>query len=528
MKQIKAQCAHFMRNFFPPLLVVLFFAVSAQLIRSPGLHYDEVLFGNAALGGIDGTFITYAFHGIPVLLMPYIGALKALIYYPIFALVGVTYESIRLPSILLGSLSLWIVYKALIKASSQRLAVVALLFLASDASLISHIRLDVGPTVLEFLLKAVALYCYIHFVKDRSWRHLMVFMSACLLGVFNKLNFIWTVNAFVAVGVLIDRKFWIAEFKLWKMRERLSAIGGLLASYAYFLVISIHFKVFAIVYSTIPFMDHIQYHGVLLQKVLGGTGLYQWVFHVPIEPALPILPFMAFIILLGVYVGWKKPSFGYLIKISIVFIGAVGAQLLLTRSATAPWHTMSLYPFPAILLAVSVVILMDYVKKHIRNTSVRYILLTLLIIPIPLSSLLTYHRYLKAYSQPVSHPYWSNKVDVLIRKVQANPGPTVSLDWGIHTQLITMTQRSNLHDHWGLLSQPLSAEQEKLYAREFLDPKRKVLFITHPTELASFPQSTKTFKALVKKNHLQLQKVGEIREGKIVYFELYKTAYTTD
>jgi hypothetical protein len=66
-------------------VVGFFFTTSMLRLSRPGCQYDELLFGNAALGVVDPhSFLHRTVVGVPVLLMPYIGALKAYLYYPIF------------------------------------------------------------------------------------------------------------------------------------------------------------------------------------------------------------------------------------------------------------------------------------------------------------------------------------------------------------------------------------------------------------------------------------------------------------
>ena len=74
---------------FPDLWVATL-ALTAVVIgcwnlAMPGLQYDETLFCNAALGGPTDAFVCQRVYGVPILLMPYLGALKAWIYAPIFA-----------------------------------------------------------------------------------------------------------------------------------------------------------------------------------------------------------------------------------------------------------------------------------------------------------------------------------------------------------------------------------------------------------------------------------------------------------
>jgi hypothetical protein len=67
----------------------LYFALLAgRHIAIPGLYCDEVLFVNAATRGTSHSFVSRRIFGVPVMLMSYIGALKAYLYFPIFKLLA--------------------------------------------------------------------------------------------------------------------------------------------------------------------------------------------------------------------------------------------------------------------------------------------------------------------------------------------------------------------------------------------------------------------------------------------------------
>ena len=85
-------------------LLLAFTAFATYQIHSPGLYMDEMDFVAAATGKRPYR----SWLGIPLMVFPYIGALKAWIYTPIFALFGVSAVSIRLPVVLIscGTLAL--------------------------------------------------------------------------------------------------------------------------------------------------------------------------------------------------------------------------------------------------------------------------------------------------------------------------------------------------------------------------------------------------------------------------------------
>jgi len=63
---------------------------------SPEIYYVELLFVSAAMGRHEAFQMPYrSWLGLPIMIFPYIGALKAWIYAPIFRLFGVSALTIR-------------------------------------------------------------------------------------------------------------------------------------------------------------------------------------------------------------------------------------------------------------------------------------------------------------------------------------------------------------------------------------------------------------------------------------------------
>ena len=116
------------------LVTAFFLLANGAGLSDPGLQYDELLFVNAALGN------THAFHGfiyseslgVPTMLMPYIGALKAWIYTPIFYVFGVSVDSIRVPILLLAALTLMFAVLLVHRLLGTWAAVALAVLLATD------------------------------------------------------------------------------------------------------------------------------------------------------------------------------------------------------------------------------------------------------------------------------------------------------------------------------------------------------------------------------------------------------------
>src|SRR4030095_9718857 len=67
-------------------LLCLYLALATYKIHLPGLYYDEMLFVGPAAG--ERPYLKC--FGLPLLIFPYIGALKSWIYIPVFAVFGVS------------------------------------------------------------------------------------------------------------------------------------------------------------------------------------------------------------------------------------------------------------------------------------------------------------------------------------------------------------------------------------------------------------------------------------------------------
>lgn len=141
---------------FAPIL--LYLLIATWRLSEPGLYFDEVLFVNAALGCPHGElFVHKNWHGVPVMLMPYIGALKAWIYYPIFQVFDVSGFSVRLPMVLWGACSIGLTYLYASRLFSPMVGWIAACLLAVEPGFIFHTRWDWGPTALMMLFKSLFL-----------------------------------------------------------------------------------------------------------------------------------------------------------------------------------------------------------------------------------------------------------------------------------------------------------------------------------------------------------------------------------
>ena len=137
---------------------------------------DEVDFVNVARGAPDNTMIHMRLGPVPLFIMPYLGALKAWIYAPVFALFGVSPLTIRLPAILLAAVTLLIFYQLMRAKLGAVWAIIPLWIMAVDPANRFRSRLDWGPTVLMHFFQAAILALWVSYREAESCGNWFLFV----------------------------------------------------------------------------------------------------------------------------------------------------------------------------------------------------------------------------------------------------------------------------------------------------------------------------------------------------------------
>lgn len=206
------------------ILVMLLGALvcGVLLTRYPGLQYDESLFINAATTGGPGSdsthFVAKRYAGVPVLLMTYIGALKSWLMAPVFAVFGVSVESVRVPMVIVLVLTLIVVVAIVWRYAGPWLAVVAGLVAATDPVYAMMSRSDWGPVALAGLFRVVALLAALRLLSTRRALWLWVLALSLCLGAFNKLDFTLFAISMLAASVTVFGRRWLGVLSILKWK----------------------------------------------------------------------------------------------------------------------------------------------------------------------------------------------------------------------------------------------------------------------------------------------------------------------
>jgi hypothetical protein len=466
-------------------LALVYTAVAAGIPASvPGLYYDEVAFVNAALPGDGDSFIRARIAGVPVMVMSYYGALKGWLYIPIFKIFGVSAETVRFPAIALSILALWITYYVARFSFDHFTSAILVFVAATDPAFVYQTKLDFGPIVLMNLLKMAALLSFFRMVKNMSVPSLWTLVIACLLGVFDKLNFIWFVLGLclAAAGMFPAALRAMARKHGLRFWLPVSVLGIGLTSVSAVLIIPQWMRSQA---EAVTITSRIRFLLELYTKTMNGNELYTWLTGSDLATPSPVNWMLTAAIPVLLIVSWVKLRSGHLsfadrvLGTYLILFAAIALQILFTQKANGPHHIVMLYPLQHILIFASVLILCSWlwpigqtdksraVSRHWRQIVVAG---TALVLVVP--NILIGSSYQQAFLHPEHlKPRWSPLIYDVASYVEAADVDTIVFpDWGIHRQVFSLSNRATrakCRDLWGEFKRADAGELLKIYQRDF-------------------------------------------------------------
>jgi hypothetical protein len=496
-------------------LLVIRIILSRHLIDEPGLQYDETLFVNAATLHLPGVGVAHSVAGIPVMIFPYIGALKSWLYEPIFKVFGTSPTTVRMPAVLALSVGLGFLYLAVRDLVNRPVAILVFVVLCFDNSVFWLTRDDVGPSAIELLLKCFVLWCAARFARAPGLRWVALILVSLALGVFNKLNFIWVVNAATAASVIVFLRYraslrgrarWVA---VW--------LGGLAVIYAGF--------------AAYYFGDHIN----TLVPIRGGTSLGAlwpqfahgteailsgtWFFSYALAPvgARPVVAWIVIALFAaGMLASVAAPATRNL-AVACMSLGTVliAIQNWITPQATAGWHYIEIYPYVTVVAGYGAYALARAALR--RDARVNAALACLAIGALTYNGVLM-AKYFRALSVEPSNAAWSPAIYGLSNYLYRRGGVVFTADWGISNPLFTLRPGNEYREISYALEDQAPANLRGLnkWLASMADDES---IVTHVPGKLVFPLATSDlFKAT--HGHLHLVKTITGRTG-VPVFQVY-------
>jgi hypothetical protein len=505
----------------------IFVFISTFNIQTPGLYYDEALFVNAASGGVTDLFVYKRFAGIPTMLMPYIGALKSWLYFPIFTLFGIDIVTIRLPAILLGALALGLTWRYVHQQFGILPATLFVMMASVEPSVIFHSRLDWGPTALMMVLRGGLLLSLTTWIQSGDKRFLILSLICAALGVFDKLNFIWIVTAVFASALLVyPERFFPGTTSQRRRIVLWFSFGSVIFFFlaAYFNPLSIN------LFKEIGFLDfgnRTSSFLSLLKDTIQGVGVYKFVIkgeHPSFSQHALILGLITFVGLCGLVIGLRS---GKLNIRSLMFLALViffiCFQLFFTKRATGPHHFATLAPLWLIFIAVGLSGAIEALQERFKTLILPAVFL--LMASLIITSIRLDIAYLSGFNNQIISRHWDPAASVLLTSAledQQDIKVVVAVDWGLATNVQALSDnRLKVIDLWSLFNDQLTNDQLSWIRTEFID--KGAVFVLHAKDRETFPNTRLRFLEALKNNDWPLRHTLTIHtaDGQ-PYVEVYR------
>ncbi len=396
------------------------------------------------------------------MLMAYLGALKTWIYAVVFRLFAPSYISIRMPALLMGAISVWILFLLVEQIHSRRAAWIAALVLATDPMFILTTTFDWGPVALQHLLTISGIYFVLRFHQHARSGDLALACFCFGLGFWDKALFIWMFGGLsVALLLVCYRELWQAL----SAKNVVIAVVAFCAGAAPLIAFNVtsNFRTFhstagfstrefptkvALLLSTsdgsalfgyLAFMDYVKparTPGNVLEQTsfalhgLAGTRLHDGLFLAALLSLL-LLPFL-----------WRKRGFRIGVFCAVAF--AVGwLQMAITREAgAAAHHVVLLWPLPMVLVAVVVAEVAQSWGKIGRVAAGSAVVFLLV------SNLLVVNQYFYQLARNGSPGSWTDGIFSLAKGLAHTQASRIAvIDWGI-TMPLDVLDRGRLPLVW--------------------------------------------------------------------------------
>jgi Dolichyl-phosphate-mannose-protein mannosyltransferase len=509
-------------------MLAIYLLISCWNLPLPGLEYDEVLFANAALGHLDETFIAYELRlgqfRLPLMLMNYIGALKAYLYFPLFELFPVSPVTVRLPAIMLGAVALVATYLVLLRLANRRAALWAGWLLATDPSFIFHTRIDFGPTVLMMFFKMTSLLALVTFCRTKRPSFLALGSFLIGLGVFDKANFLWYVAG-----------LWLASLVVWRkgVLAYVSVRNVLIC--AFFLILgSLPFIYYNMatggatfkekLFLPVDFPVSLRTRTALLIETINGSGIYK--FANGLKPAGSVEALASF--WPGTITPWAlagcalfslrrwriKPQpvdpiglFFTLLSLLIV------VEIYLTRLPVGWHHFMMLWPFH--YMALCTLLLRSDPDASVHGEClaaskwvVSRNLPVAVLIGMMTSNLFVDAIYLRSFSTEGGRGFFSDAIYQLAEHAQGKTDQRLLLmDWGFSTQLLLLSRGSIRKEEvfWELRTPGNEEQQMSELHKRALQPNS--LFVFHAPPYTVFERPRELFENMLQRYKLRSETV---------------------
>lgn len=413
----------------PPLVAILIFiALATPFLNLTGLHVDASYEIGCGYQCFEGIYVPKILgHSIPVMVIPYLGALKAWLYQPLLQF-PVTTLSMRLPLLLIGSCTILFFFLIAKRAAGLVAATAAALLLASDPSFVLVTAYDFGPVAMLHCLMLGGILSLLN-------RRIGLAFALFGLALWHKAVFVWMLGGLTAAALVYCRE--------WKSHLRPKLMGLAVASFCLGALPLIFYNIAKpaetlrltnVAAGATPIGQKLE----MLRYTLDGTGFWGFITNDASPAAGTGLPYVvlaaiAFLPFLR-NSAMARPMLSALAYLLVTW----GLMAAVPGGGTAVHHSILVYPAPHLFVALAAV---QMAQKAGRMATAAGVLLLLALLLPNLLLLSRFHTSLRRNGTP---PIWTEAVNTLSQELTKHRDRRiVPTDWG-YAQTLCLLANGNI------------------------------------------------------------------------------------
>jgi 4-amino-4-deoxy-L-arabinose transferase-like glycosyltransferase len=481
---------------------LFFFLAGRAFLPHLGIQNDEALFASVLYEPRAAAFILHIGHfKIPLMLMSYLGALKAWIYGPIFRLFGTGVSALRDPVLLAGVASVWLFFLLLLRVAGERAAIVGCGLLAVDSLYLLTTCFDWGPVALQHLLLVAGLLLLIGFYQ--TGKDLALAGGFFLLGLamWDKALAAWMLTGIAVAGILTFRRQILAVTTIRRL-----AIGALAFALGALplIVYNVDEKLVTFRSNVVRDTSGIPLKARQLMNTANGQGLFGWLVNEDWQAPVPHQPegglqkasarisslaghprhnlmLYAFALALLLAPLARGPALRTIL-FALIAMAVAWAQMAVTANAGgSAHHVILLWPFPEMAIAVS----FAAASRRLGRAGIPALAAVLVVLMI--SGALVTNEYYALMLRNGGSQNWTDAVFTLSEYMKGVPSKGIyCADWGIMDSL-RLLNRGNLPLNVGTdpISKPELSPDDRDYLKRVISEPGHV-FIAHTRDYEFF------------------------------------------
>ncbi len=526
--------------------VLTFLVLGCLWSDYPGVHYDETLFVFASYPRIPGSsHFQIDFLGRPftVMLMPYVGGLKGWVYRVILHVAPGSAATLRVPVLLFGAISIFLLYQLARRTLGTVAALVAAWLTATDPTYLFTTRLDWGPVVIQRLCLVLGCFLIVRWHQEKQGRFAFAAFFVFGVGLFVKVSFHWLlVGLGVASLIVFPRELWRG------IRTRtltLAIAGSLLGAYPFLYYRWLQPAAetsLGVTFETNPQKFLEKYW--MLKRSFDGTVLQGWICQLSAEQVADPPDAVARVLYgLGDFQGRLRPSwflpallasflllplslrsrYGPAILFSLVFCVTAWVQMFVIEAGGSVHHVVLMYPFPHLFVAATVAFLHEGIASRISRRAAAPATVAIAGLLVAGNVASTAHQYGQILRYG-SDTVWSDAIYPLSEYLNAqSAAQVVVIDWGIGSQLRFLS--NNKMQQTGVPNVTGDAAEATAVLEDWID-KPNILYVAYASdEICPFPRAHELFREMVASRgyELRLERGFADRNGRPI-FHVYRLA----